>query len=82
VPATGGRQRPVQVDMHTDNGRHAFAKSVAGGGEPVCGVLSTMGSASSSQPKVNRTGMSGVSGLTGAIPLSRPNYPAATCFLP
>jgi hypothetical protein len=58
VPATGGRQRPVQVDMHTDNGRHAFAKSVAVGGELVCGVLSTMGSASSSQPKVNRPGMS------------------------
>jgi hypothetical protein len=73
---------PYTSDMHTDIGRHAFAKSVAGGGELVRGVLSTMGSASSSQPKVNRPGMSGVSGLTGAIPLSKPNYPAATCFLP
>jgi hypothetical protein len=33
------------------------------------GVLSTMGSASSCQAKLNR-------------PLSRPNYRVATCFLP
>jgi hypothetical protein len=47
------------------------------------GVLSTMGSASSCQAKLNRPGMSGVSGHPGAIPpLSRPNYRVATCFLP
>jgi hypothetical protein len=47
------------------------------------GVLSTMGSASSSQAKVNSPGMSESPDIPGRFsPLSRPNYRAATCFLP